>query len=69
LIISAEVGLRKPDPRIFQLALERLKAAPAEAVFIDDFGINLQAARAAGLHAIKFIDPLQVRAELQRVLE
>jgi epoxide hydrolase-like predicted phosphatase len=69
LIISAEVGLMKPDPRIFQLALARLKVEPAEAVFIDDFSLNVRAAQAAGLLGIRFLDPLQVRADLQQVLE
>ena len=69
LIISAEVGLMKPDPRIFQLALERLEVAPAEAVFVDDFNLNVRAAQAAGLHAVRFLDPAQVRAELQQVLD
>ncbi len=68
LIISAEVGVMKPDPRIFHLALERLKVAPADAVFVDDFAINVQAARSVGLQAIKFLDTAQVCAELERVL-
>jgi epoxide hydrolase-like predicted phosphatase len=68
LIISAEVGLMKPDPLIFQLALERLQVASAEAVFIDDLYLNVRAAQAAGLHAIKFLDPLQVRADLRHLL-
>jgi epoxide hydrolase-like predicted phosphatase len=68
VIISAEVGLAKPDPRIFQLALERLDASPAEAVFIDDFAANVEAARALGLHVVHFQDPEQARAEIERLL-
>ncbi len=68
VIISAEVGLMKPDPRIFQLAVERLGAAPAEAVFIDDFPPNVRAAREFGLNAIRFRDPAQARAELEQLL-
>jgi epoxide hydrolase-like predicted phosphatase len=69
LVISSEVGMMKPDPRIFHLALDKLKVAPDEAAFIDDFSLNIRAAQAAGLHAIRFLDPVQVRADLQRILE
>lgn len=54
---SSKVGVRKPDPRIYQLALERLDVAPAEAVYLDDLGINLKPARALGIHTIKVTDP------------
>jgi putative hydrolase of the HAD superfamily len=54
---SSKVGVRKPDPRIYQLALERLEVAPAEAVYLDDLGINLKPARALGIHTIKVVDP------------
>jgi epoxide hydrolase-like predicted phosphatase len=50
---SAAVGLRKPDPRIFELALGQLAVGPAEAVFLDDIGRNLKAARTLGLATIK----------------
>jgi len=46
LVISAEVGLAKPDPRIFHLAVERLGVQPGEAVFVDDVLANVEAARA-----------------------
>ncbi len=44
MVISAEVGIMKPDPRIFQYALEQLDVAPAEAVFVDDFIENVEGA-------------------------
>ena len=44
----------KPDPHIYQLALERLSVAPAESVFIDDFVRNINGARQLGMHAIHF---------------
>lgn len=65
LIISAEVGLMKPDPRIFKLVLDRLGVAPGEAAFIDDFSVNVRAAQAAGIHAIRFLDPIKTKAELE----
>jgi epoxide hydrolase-like predicted phosphatase len=54
LIISAEVKIVKPDPRIFHLALERLQVQPAEAVFIDDIAENVEAARKEGLKGIQY---------------
>lgn len=56
---SSVVGLRKPDPRIYQLVCERLHVAPDEAVFLDDIGGNLKAARALGMTTIKVeaVDP------------
>lgn len=68
VIISAEVGLVKPDERIYRLAVERLGVAPDEAVFVDDFAHNVEGARAAGLHAIHFRSTDQARAELEQVL-
>ena len=68
LIISAEVGVMKPDPRIYQIALEKLGVAAQEAVFIDDFDHNVNAARAVKLHAIRFRNSLQVRADLNALL-
>jgi putative hydrolase of the HAD superfamily len=49
LVISAEVGYAKPDPRIFEIALRRVGAAPADALFIDDTPGHVDAARALGI--------------------
>jgi len=54
IIISAEVGLVKPDPRIYQLTQASLEIAPEEILFIDDFIENVDAARAQGWQAIHF---------------
>ena len=54
MIISAEVKMVKPDPRIFHLAVERLGVQPAEAIFIDDIAENVEAARREGLFAIQY---------------
>jgi len=69
IIISAEVGLAKPDPRIFALAISRLNIAPVEAVFVDDFLENVEAAQNFGLHAIRFLDPAQAMADVKQLLE
>jgi epoxide hydrolase-like predicted phosphatase len=69
IVISAEIGLVKPDPRIYRLAVERLGVAPAAAVFIDDFLHNVEGARTEGLKAIHFQNPDQARYELENLLD
>ena len=68
LVISAEVGMVKPNPRIFQLVLEKLGVQPAEAIFIDDMLVNVDAARQQGLAAIQFLNTQQTLASLQERL-
>ncbi|TMA53164.1 MAG: HAD family phosphatase [Deltaproteobacteria bacterium] len=65
---SAALGLRKPDPRIFQHACDQLQVAPAAAVFLDDIGANLKAARALGMTTIKVLNPAAALAELEGLL-
>jgi epoxide hydrolase-like predicted phosphatase len=67
-VTSAEVGVMKPDPRIYQVALEKLEIKPPEAVFVDDFVENVEGARRLGMRAIRFLDSDQVRAELHNWL-
>jgi HAD superfamily hydrolase (TIGR01509 family) len=68
LIISAEVGMVKPDPRIFHLAVKRLGVQPGEAIFIDDILGNVEAARSEGLDAIQFTNNEQTLAALSNLL-
>ncbi len=68
VIESAVVGLRKPDPRIYELALIKLGVDAPDAVFLDDLGINLKPARAMGMTTIKVSDPDVALAELADVL-
>jgi epoxide hydrolase-like predicted phosphatase len=65
---SSIVGLRKPDPRIYQHACNELGVRPAEAVFLDDIGHNLKTARQLGMATIKVDDPAQALAELEELL-
>ena len=65
---SSKVGYRKPDPRFYEMACEELGIEPAEAVFLDDLGINLKPARAMGMRTIKVEDPDKALAELQAVV-
>jgi epoxide hydrolase-like predicted phosphatase len=68
IVISAEVGLMKPDPRIYRLALARLGVEPAEAVFIDDSLPNVEAASALGLAAIWFRHSAQAQGEVEALV-
>jgi 2-haloacid dehalogenase len=64
VVVSGEHGLVKPDPRIYRLAIERCRLDPARTVFVDDSQANVDAGRAAGLHALHFTAPERLRAEL-----
>jgi putative hydrolase of the HAD superfamily len=61
---SRVLGVRKPDPRFYELACERLGVSPEECVFLDDLGVNLKPARALGMHTIKVTDPERALGEL-----
>jgi putative hydrolase of the HAD superfamily len=52
IVVSAEVGMAKPDPAIFRLAAARLGLPPASCVFVDDWDKNVEAARAVGMQAV-----------------
>ena len=69
IVLSAEVKLAKPAPRIFHLALEKLSVVPEEAVFIDDYAPNIDGAHAVGMHAIQFHSSEQARADLDALLK
>src|SRR5439155_5146216 len=68
MIESQAVGLRKPDPRIYQLACRVLGVAPAETAFLDDIGLNLKSARALGMHTIKVDEPDAALRELSALV-
>jgi putative hydrolase of the HAD superfamily len=68
VIESSKVGVRKPDPRFYELACEQLGIEPSEAVFLDDLGINLKPAKAMGMTTIKVLSPEQALADLEAVL-
>jgi len=69
IVLSGEVGVMKPDPRIYQLALARLDVQPEQAVFIDDFQHNIDGARAVGMQGIRFRSPEQLVADLEALLD
>lgn len=66
LIVESSVeGIRKPDPRIYQLTCKRLGVPPRACVFLDDLGVNLKPARALGMHTIKVLTEDQAIADLR----
>jgi putative hydrolase of the HAD superfamily len=68
VVDSAFVGVRKPDPEIYAITLERLGTPAAETLFIDDVDVNCTAATAAGMHAIQFIDNEQAIPAIRAAL-
>jgi putative hydrolase of the HAD superfamily len=69
VVDSSEVGVRKPDPAIFHLALERIGGvAPQRAIFLDDYAGNVEAARRLGMQGVLVGDPAQALAELEHLL-
>jgi putative hydrolase of the HAD superfamily len=68
LIQSSVEGCRKPEPRIYEIACERLGVEPGACVFLDDLGINLKPARAMGMTTIKVVDPEKAIHELEAVV-
>jgi epoxide hydrolase-like predicted phosphatase len=65
VVESAVEGLRKPDPRIYELMCARLDILPGNAVFLDDLGVNLKPARDMGMTTIKVLNAPQAIAELE----
>lgn len=68
VIESSKVGLRKPDPAIYRLMLDRLGVGAAHTVLLDDLGVNLKPARALGMHTIKVEDPDAALAQLEALV-
>ena len=68
VIESSKLGIRKPDPRIYELACKTLKVSPAHCVYLDDLGINLKPAKKLGMTTIKVVEPGQAMAELEAVV-
>ena len=67
IVVSGEVKLAKPDPRIFELTMERCRLTPGSTVFIDDNPPNIETARRLGLRAVHFQTPAKLREELHEL--
>ena len=68
IVESARVGVRKPEPRFYELACDALAIEPSEAVFLDDLGVNLKPAAAMGMRTIKVVDPDAAITELASIV-
>lgn len=68
IISSSKVGMVKPDRRIFELTLERLGSEACQTIFVDDMTSNVEGARAIGMQAIQFLAVVQVRRDIERLL-
>jgi epoxide hydrolase-like predicted phosphatase len=68
VVDSAFVGARKPEPRIYEITLERLGVEPAASLLVDDIEINCDAARELGMHAVQFKSNEQAIAEIEKAL-
>lgn len=69
VVESSKVGVRKPNPKIYQFTCESIGVSPDECLFLDDLGINLKPARALGMRTIKVVDPETAIAELESQLD
>jgi putative hydrolase of the HAD superfamily len=65
VIESAKIGLRKPDPRIYQMMIDALNVDPKHCVYLDDLGVNLKPAREMGMTTIKVLNASQAITELE----
>ena len=68
MIISAEVGVAKPEAKIYHIALEQLGVSPNEAVFVDDFIENIEACEKLGIHGIHFKDAKTAIQQVKKML-
>jgi epoxide hydrolase-like predicted phosphatase len=68
IIISGEEGVKKPDRRIYEIALDQVGVKPEEVLFVDDFVENIQGARALGITGIQFQNPGQAVGEIKSLL-
>jgi haloacid dehalogenase superfamily, subfamily IA, variant 3 with third motif having DD or ED/haloacid dehalogenase superfamily, subfamily IA, variant 1 with third motif having Dx(3-4)D or Dx(3-4)E len=68
IIISAEVGVAKPEAKIFQIALKQAGVSPSEAVFVDDFTVNIEGCEKVGIRGIHFKDASSALQQLKLLL-
>jgi putative hydrolase of the HAD superfamily len=69
IVESSKVGVRKPEPRFYEIACELLGVQPTECVFLDDLGINLKPAAEMGMATIKVVDPDAALEDLSSLLD
>lgn len=68
-VISAEIGILKPDPRAYHAILQQLSVRPEQSLFIDDSPVNVDGAQAIGMAAVQFQASLDLRETVRRWLD
>lgn len=68
LIISAHIGVMKPDARAYEITLERLGRPAPETIFVDDMPANIAAASALGIHALRYVAGMDLAGALEPLL-
>lgn len=68
IVDSAQVGVRKPEPRIYEITLERLGTAPEATLFIDDVELNCEGARKVGINTLRFRSTEQAIEDIEAAL-
>ncbi len=69
MVISAEIGVMKPDAAAYQAVLERIPCKAADAIFIDDMAANIQGAEAVGMKGILYRQGMDLEGELVNFLK
>jgi len=69
IIESSKIGVRKPEPKFYEIACAAIDVEPSECVFLDDLGVNLKPAAAMGMATIKVASAQQALGELADVLK
>jgi FMN phosphatase YigB (HAD superfamily) len=69
MVFSAEEGIQKPDPVIYQRTLSRLQVDAQEAIFIDDWLKSVEGAQSVGLHGIHYVAGVDVKKEIERIIQ
>jgi putative hydrolase of the HAD superfamily len=69
ILESSKAGIRKPNPKIYQMACDEISIEPKDAIFLDDLGINLKPAKALGMTTIKVLTAEQAISELEGLLK
>jgi FMN phosphatase YigB (HAD superfamily) len=65
VVLSGDIGMAKPDPRIYRMTADRLGLAPADCVFVDDLAVNVRGAVASGMVGVHHVDPDTTAEELR----
>lgn len=69
IVVSAELGIMKPDLKIFYYLLDKNKLDPAATVFIDDYKPNIEAAKSVSINTIQFFDTESCKVDLKKMLD